>query len=171
MAHKNPSLSKARRKKIYSLVMEYKVRFILASLCMVVVAAASGAMPLLIKPIMDDIFINKNREMLLLLPGLAILVFLMKGMGAYGAEYLMNYIGEKIIRYFRDALYFKITDLPISFIHSEKTGNLMSRITNDVNVVKGMVSTAVINVFRDFFTVIALLIVIFYRDWRLALGA
>ena len=55
MAHKNPTLSKARRKKIISLVLEYKTRFILASLCMVVVAGASGAMPLLIKPIMDDI--------------------------------------------------------------------------------------------------------------------
>jgi subfamily B ATP-binding cassette protein MsbA len=171
MAHKNPTLSKARRNKIISLVLEYKERFILASLCMIVVAATTGAMPLLIKPIIDDIFISKDEGKLLLLPGLAILVFLFKGLGAYGAEYMMNFIGERIIRYFREALYFKITDLPISFLHREKTGNLISRITNDVNVVKGMVSTAVINVFRDFFTVIAMLIVIFYRDWKLALGA
>lgn len=171
MARKNSTLSKARRKKIISLVLKYKVRFILASLCMVVVAGTNGAMALLVKPVMDDIFISQNKEMLLLIPGVAILVFFLKGAGSYGSEYLMNFIGEKIIRYFRDALYFKITDLPISFIHKQKTGNLMSRITNDVNVVKGMVSTAVINVFRDFFSVIVFLCVIFYRDWKLALGA
>jgi len=171
MEKKNPKLTQSRQKKIISLVLKYWKRLLLAALCMIVVAGANGAMALLVKPVMDDIFIKQNRDMLLLIPGIAILVFFLKGAGAYGSEYLMNYIGEKIIRFFRDSLYEKIIDLPISFIHKEKTGALMSRITNDVNIVKGMVSTAVINVFRDFFSVIAFLFVIFYRDWQLALGA
>ncbi|RLC19879.1 MAG: ABC transporter permease [Deltaproteobacteria bacterium] len=171
MEKKNPKLSKSRRKKIISQVSIYRSRLLLAALCMIVVAATNGAMALMVKPVMDDIFISQNKEMLLLIPGIAILIFFLKGAGSYGSEYLMNYIGEKIIRFFRDSLYEKITDLPISFIHKEKTGALMSRITNDVNIVKGMVSTAVINLFRDFFSVIAFLFVIFYRDWQLALGA
>ncbi|RLC01191.1 MAG: ABC transporter permease [Deltaproteobacteria bacterium] len=171
MEKKNPKLSKSRRKKIISQVSIYRSRLLLAALCMIVVAATNGAMALMVKPVMDDIFISQNKEMLLLIPGIAILIFFLKGTGSYGSEYLMNYIGEKIIRFFRDSLYEKITDLPISFIHKEKTGALMSRITNDVNIVKGMVSTAVINLFRDFFSVIAFLFVIFYRDWQLALGA
>ncbi len=171
MEKNNPKLTKSRQKKIIALVSRYWQRLVLASLCMIVVAAANGAMALLVKPVMDDIFISQNKEMLLFIPGIAILVFFLKGLGSFGSEYLMNYIGEKIIRFFRDALYEKITDLPISFIHKEKTGALMSRITNDVNIVKGMVSTAVINVFRDFFSVIAFLFVIFYRDWKLAIGA
>jgi len=171
MENKNPRLTKSRQNKIISLVSKYWKKLILAAFCMIIVAAANGAMALLVKPVMDDIFINQNRDMLLLIPGIAILVFFLKGAGSFGSEYLMNYIGEKIIRFFRDSLYEKIMDLPISFIHKEKTGALMSRITNDVNIVKGMVSTAVINVFRDFFSVIAFLFVIFYRDWQLALGA
>lgn len=167
----NPRLSKTRQKKIISLVSQYWQRMTIAAVCMIVVAGANGAMALLVKPVMDDIFIKQNREMLLLIPGLAILVFFLKGVGSYGSEYLMNFIGEKIIRFFREALYEKITDLPISFIHKEKTGALMSRITNDVNIVKGMVSNAAINLFRDFFSVVAFLFVIFYRDWQLALGA
>lgn len=167
----NPRLSKTRQKKIISLVSQYWQRMTVAAVCMIVVAGANGAMALLVKPVMDDIFIKQNKEMLLLIPGLAILVFFLKGVGSYGSEYLMNFIGEKIIRFFREALYEKITDLPISFIHKEKTGALMSRITNDVNIVKGMVSNAAINLFRDFFSVIAFLFVIFYRDWQLALGA
>lgn len=171
MENKSSKLTKPRQKKIIALVTVYWQKLLFAALCMVVVAGANGAMAFLVKPVMDDIFINQNRDMLLFIPGLAILVFFLKGAGSYGSEYLMNYIGEKIIRYFRDSLYEKITDLPISFIHKEKTGALMSRITNDVNIVKGMVSSAVINVFRDFFSVIAFLFVIFYRDWKLALGA
>jgi len=171
MENKNPKLTKNRQKKIISLVLAYWKRLLLAALCMVVVAGANGAMALLVKPVMDDIFINQNRDMLLLIPGIAILIFFLKGAGTFGSEYLMNYIGENIIRFFRESLYEKIMDLPISFIHKEKTGALMSRITNDVNIVKGMVSTAVINLFRDFFSVIAFLFVIFYRDWQLALGA
>jgi len=143
----------------------------MAALCMVVVAAANGSMAFLVKPVIDDIFVARNREMLVLIPGLAVLVFLLKGMGTFGSEYLMNHIGERIIRFFRNALYERITDLPLAFIHKEKTGALMSRITNDVNIVKGMVSTAVINIFRDFFSIIAFLFVIFYRDWQLACGA
>ncbi|PID74813.1 MAG: ABC transporter permease [Desulfobacterales bacterium] len=99
------------------------------------------------------------------------MVFFLKGLGSYGAEYLMNYIGENIIRFFRQSLYETIMDLPIDFIQREKTGVLMSRITNDVNIVKSMVSTAVVNLFRDSFSVLAFLLVIFYRDWKLACGA
>ena len=171
MKNKRATLSKSRQQVILKLVFLYWKRLVLAAVCMIAVAGANGAMALLVKPVMDDIFIAKNREMLLLIPGLAVLVFLLKGLGSFGSEYLMNYIGEKIIRFFRDSLYEKIIDLPIAFIHKEKTGALMSRITNDVNIVKGMVSTAVINIFRDFFSVIAFLCVIFYRDWQLACGA
>ncbi len=171
MAPKPFSLSKTRQKKMTALILGYWKPLLFAALCMVVVAAANGSMALLVKPVMDDIFIAKDQEKLLLIPGLAILAFFLKGLGSYGAEYLMNYIGEKIIRFFRQSLYETIMDLPIDFIQREKTGVLMSRITNDVNVVKSMVSTAVVNLFRDSFSVLAFLIVIFYRDWKLACGA
>ncbi|MBU2629006.1 MAG: ABC transporter permease, partial [Proteobacteria bacterium] len=105
MDNKNPKLTKTRQKKIISLVSIYWKRLALAAVCMIVVAAANGAMALLVKPVMDDIFINRNKEMLLLIPGIAILVFFLKGFGSYGSEYLMNYIGKKIIRFFRDSLY------------------------------------------------------------------
>jgi len=75
MDSNNTGLSGTRQKKIIELVTAHWKRLALASLCMVVVAGANGAMALLVKPVMDDIFIAKNKEMLLLIPGLAILVF------------------------------------------------------------------------------------------------
>jgi subfamily B ATP-binding cassette protein MsbA len=171
MKSKKIRLSKERRQKIIRMVFAHWKKIALAALCMVVVAGANGTMALLVKPVLDDIFIAKDSSKLLLIPGLAILVFFLKGAGSYGSEYLMNHVGQRIIRDFRDSLYEKIMNLPIAYIHKEKTGALMSRITNDVNIVKGMVSTAVISLFRDSFSVVAFLFVLFYRDWQLALGA
>nr|WP_321403722.1 ABC transporter transmembrane domain-containing protein [uncultured Desulfobacter sp.] len=171
MKSNKSSLSKERRQKIVRMVFAHRKKIVLAALCMVVVAGANGGMALLVKPVLDDIFIARDSSKLLLIPGLAVLVFFLKGAGSYGSEYLMNYVGERIIRDLRDSLYDKVMNLPISYIHREKTGALMSRITNDVNIIKGMVSTAVISLFRDSFSVVAFLCVIFYRDWKLALGA
>ncbi len=164
-------LSQERRQKIIQMVLAHWIKIVLAALCMVVVAGANGSMALLVKPVLDDIFIARDSTKLLIIPGLAVLVFFLKGVGSYGSEYLMNHVGQRIVRDFRDMLYEKIMTLPIAYIHKEKTGVLMSRITNDVNVLKGMVSTAVISLFRDCFSVVAFLSVIFYRDWKLALGA
>jgi subfamily B ATP-binding cassette protein MsbA len=80
-------------------------------------------------------------------------------------------VGESIIRELRDNLYERIQGLPIAFFQEEKTGTLMSRITNDVHIIKNMVSTAVTSSLRDIFTITGLTFVIFYRDWKLALIA
>ena len=143
----------------------------MAMLCMLVMAAATSATAFLVKPVLDDIFFNKNIQMLTLIPVAVIVIYLLRGLGMYGQEYLMSYVGQGIIRRLRNMLYDHIQDLPLSFFHAEKTGVLMSRITNDVNIIKSMVSTAVTSVLRDCFTIIGLTGVIFYRDWKLALYA
>jgi subfamily B ATP-binding cassette protein MsbA len=138
---------------------------------MLVIAAASSATAFLVKPVLDDIFFNKNLTMLKIIPAAVVVIYLLRGLGMYGQDYLMNYVGESIIQHLRNDLYDRIQDLPISFFHREKTGVLMSRITNDVNIIKTMVSTAVTGSLKDSFTVIGLTFVIFYRDWKMALFA
>ena len=140
-------------------------------ICMLVMAGARSAIPFLIKPVVDDIFINKDVGMLKLIPLAVITIFLMLGFAMYYQEYLMNYVGQNIIRRLRNLLYDRIQDLSISFFQKEKTGVLMSRVTNDVNIIKNMVSSAVTGSLRDFFAVIGLTFVIFYRDWKMALVA
>ncbi|SLM30116.1 Lipid A export ATP-binding/permease protein MsbA [Desulfamplus magnetovallimortis] len=140
-------------------------------ICMLLVAATTAASAYLVKPMLDDIFVNRNRSGLLIIPVAAILIFFIKGIAAYGQQYWMSYVGEQIIKELRNSLYDHIIELPISFFHKEKTGVLMSRITNDVNIVKAMVSTAVTSLLLDLFTVVGLTCVIFYMDWKLAVGA
>jgi len=162
---------KNRHKHILSLVKENKLRLFLAMVCMLVIAISTSATAFLVKPVLDDIFFNKDHQMLIIIPIAVILIYFLRGLGSYGQEYLMNYVGEGIIRNLRNDLYDRIQDLPLAFFHKEKTGVLMSRITNDVNIIKAMVSTAVTGSLKDSFTIVGLTLVIFYRDWKMALFA
>ncbi|MFW5853802.1 MAG: ABC transporter transmembrane domain-containing protein, partial [Thermodesulfobacteriota bacterium] len=136
--------------------------------CMLVIAATTSATAFLVKPVLDDIFFNKDRGMLTLIPLAVILIYFLRGAATYGQEYLMNYVGEGIIRRLRNMLYNHIQDLDLAFFQKERTGVLMSRITNDVNIIKSMVSTSVTSMLRDAFTIVGLTGVIFYRDWKMA---
>jgi len=160
-----------RHKRILALIKENKLRLFLAMVCMLVIALASSATAFLVKPVLDDIFFNKNITMLKIIPLAVVLIYFLRGLGMYGQDYLMNYVGENIIKDLRNELYDRIQDLPIAFFHKEQTGVLMSRITNDVNIIKTMVSTAVTGSLKDSFTILGLTFVIFYRDWKMALFA
>jgi len=162
---------KDRYRHLLLLIKDQWFRLFLAMICMLVIAGANSAIPFLVKQVVDDIFINKDVRMLMLIPLAVIIIYLVFGLAMYFQEYLMNYVGLNIIRQLRNSLYDRIQDLPISFFQREKTGVLMSRVTNDVNIIKNMASSAVTGSLRDFFTIIGLTFVIFYRDWELAFFA
>ena len=162
---------KDRHRRILSLVKKNSWRLIFAAGCSLMISGATTTMGYLIKPVIDDIFVSRDTTGLVFLPLLVIAVFLIKGLGNYGQEYFMNYVGEDIIRRLRNQLYDRIQDLPLAFFQKERTGTLMSRITNDVNILKAMVSTAVTGSLRDASTIIGLTAVIFYQNWRMAIIA
>ena len=162
---------KDRHRRILALIKENSGRLILAAVCSLMMSGATTAMGYLIKPVIDDIFVNRNTTGLIVLPLVVIVVFLVNGLGRYGQEYFMNYVGEDIIRRLRNQLYDRIQDLSLAFFQKERTGTLMSRITNDVNILKSMVSTAVTSSMRDIATIVGLTAVIFYQNWRMAILA
>ncbi len=159
---------RSRHKRILSLIKENRYRLLFAMLLMLLVGVSTGATAFLVKPILDDIFLKQDTFMLKVIPIAVIVIYFFRGAAEYGHSYLMNYVGQNVIKKLRDELYSKICDLPLSFFYQERTGRLMSRVTNDVSIIKGMVSTAVTGALRDCFTIISLTFVIFYRDWQLA---
>ncbi|PIE71990.1 MAG: lipid A export permease/ATP-binding protein MsbA [Deltaproteobacteria bacterium] len=160
-----------RHRSILSLISVHQYRLGIAMLCMLLFSATTTATAYLIEPVLDEIFVNKRMDMLLLLPAAVIGVCFFRGLAMYGQEYFMNYVGQRIIRNLRDRVYAHLMTLPVAFFHHEKTGVLMSRITNDVNIIKSMVSTAVTSALRDCFSIILLVVFLFYQCWDLALGA
>jgi len=160
-----------RHREIVAMIMAHRFKLIISMICSLLIAGSSLASAWLVGPVVDEMFANKNLAMIRILPLAIIVVYLIRGIGVFGQEYYMSYVGQDIIRLLRNRLYGRIQDLPISFFQAEKTGVLMSRITNDVNLIKNMVSDTVKTSIRDIFSIVFLTGLIFYRDWQLALIA
>ena len=139
--------------------------------CMLFVSAATSGSAFLVKPVLDDVFFKKDLIMLKLIPLAIVAIFMLKGLFDYGQAYLMSYVGQRIIADLREKIYNHLQSLSLSFFTRNPTGTLMSRITNDVSMVQGAVTDAVTGLLKDFFTIIGLVAVVFYRDWRLAIVA
>ena len=147
----------------------YRGKLIIAMVGMVIVAGFNAAQAYMVKPLLDEIFVNKDRVLLNILPLALLALFLVKGVFYFIYSYLLEWVGQCVIRDLRNSLYAHLNRLSLSFFHNMPTGELISRIMNDVAMLQGAVSHALIRVLRDFFSVIGLLCVIFIMDWRLAL--
>ena len=155
-------------KRILKLVKPYWFRMAVAIVLMAIVGSLSGLTAYLVKPVMDGIFVEKNTMMLRVLPLVVLVVFFVRSLCDWGQRYQMRYVGLKIISDLRQRLYNHFQDLSLAFIEKSSTGVLMSRITNDVNMLQGAVSAAITSFLKDSFTMIGLIFVVFYQDWRLA---
>jgi len=138
---------------------------------MVGVAALTATLAFLIKPAVDYMFFEKNFQMLLLLPVAVALVFLAKGFCDYGQYYLMAFVGQSVIRDLRERMSVKLEDMSVGFFVRHTTGELLSRMNNDVAMVQGAVTNAVTGIVKDSLTVVFLVFVCFYRDFVLAMIA
>jgi len=158
-------------RRLLKLSRPHTAKFFLAMLCMLAVGSSTAAAAYLVKPALDEIFLNKNADTLIWIPIAVLIIYLLKGLGSYGQTVLMSYIGHRVVADLRYDLYRHIQLQPLSFFTKNPTGTLMSRITYDVNLIRDTVSEAVTSILKDTFTLIALVCVIFYRDWKLALIA
>src|SRR6056297_3632338 len=154
-------------KRVFSYFKPYKLRISLALIAMVVAAACSGATAFLVKPALDEIFINKDKTALAIIPALIVGVFLLKGLARFVQNYEMNVSGLKVLEKLRQELYEKIIYLPVRFFDDNQIGNLMARILNDVTQVRSSLP-ALVRISREALTMVGLLGVVFYRDPFLA---
>lgn len=145
--------------------------FLLALLGMVLSAVGTAASAYLVKPVLDDIFIEKNLDALYLLPYAIVLVYLMKGGGKYMQVYFSAFIGLDIIRKIRNRLLDQMLSLDLSFFHHFRTGELISRNVNDVGMIKAIVSTMIPEIGRQTLTAMGLLAVVIYQSPRLSFFA
>lgn len=161
----------SRYRNLLGYIKDNRFRLYAAMFCMLVTSLTTAAMAYLVRPVIDKIFVTGDASMLRLIPLVVIVVALLQGLGMYGQEVFLIRVAQGIIKEFRDRLYAKITVLPLAFFHEKKTGVLMSRITNDIQLIKSVVAHAITYLIRDVFTLIGLLFVTFYQIWQLALVA
>jgi len=146
----------------------YKKQFVFAIIGMLMVAAGTSGTAYVIKPVLDEIFINKDKEMLQLLPLAVIFLYSLKGFGRYIQTYYVAYIGSDIIRIIRDKFLSHILTQNLKFFNRKHGGELVSRVTNDINSIQSGVSSHIATILLESFTVIALMGVVIYQSPKLA---
>lgn len=138
---------------------------------MIGVALATASLAFLVKPALDDIFFRKDSWMLVCIPVAVAVVYVLKGLCDFSQYFLMAYVGQSVIRDLREEMFSKIENMSVSFFVKHSTGELLSSMNNDVSLVQGAMTNAITGLVRDAVTVVALVFVVFYRDFWLALIA
>ncbi|HEX9285363.1 MAG TPA: lipid A export permease/ATP-binding protein MsbA [Nitrospirales bacterium] len=147
----------------------YWGRLVAAAICSGLVAAFTGAYAWLVRPAIDEVFINRNETWLILLPVVLMAVSALKGVASYGQTYLMVYVGTRVVTDIRQQLFGHLMRLPISFHLKNPSSRMMSRVINDVNWIQNAVSGVLKDLFQQSLTFLVLLGVVFYQNWRLTL--
>ncbi len=146
----------------------YKRQFFFAIIGMIAVAVGTAGTAQLIKPVLDDVFINKNREMLALMPFLLVGVFALKGVGQYIQTYYMSYIGLDVVRKLRNKLVKHLSYQDMQFFQTMHTGEILSRVTNDIGRIQTVVTSMIPNLIRESLTIVALTGYVIYESPKLA---
>ncbi len=155
--------------RLFGYARPYRGRFAVAIAAMVVYATATAGVAYLIRPVIDQV-LPYGTGLLQWCVAL-LLVYLVKGLGAYASAFVMTDIGQRVVRDLRDQLFRHILDQSATFFSRHTSGQLMSRITNDVNQVQQAVSETVGDLMREGLSVVGLALFLFYKDARLALVA
>ena len=148
--------------------MGYKKEFIFAILGMVAVAVGTVGTAHLLKPILDDIFINKDKEMLAWIPVMIVGIFTLKSVGKFVQTYFTAYIGDDVVRKLRDKLTLHLMHQDIAYLNKMRSGELLSRITNDLTRIQNVVSVLLPAVMIKVMLIITLSGYIIYQSPRLA---
>ena len=156
-------------KRLLSYIKPYRGLFIVALICMLGESLMNSASAWIVKNILDDIFIDKDMEMLRVIPLTIIEIFILMSIFMYAHTCIMSTIGQRIITRLRNMLYSAIQRQPLSFFGNNSTGTLMARITYDINLVSDSISNGLSTVLKEFFSLILLLGLLFMRDVQLAL--
>src|SRR4051812_22263155 len=147
----------------------YRGRFVVALVAMLLYAGASAGVAALIKPIVDRVLPGVEGLPFSYWAALILVAYLVKGLASYFSAYLMTDIGQRVVRDIRDRLFRHILDQSTAFFSRRTTGQLMSRITNDVGQIQQAVSETIGDLLREGLSAIGYIGVMFYFEWRLAL--
>ena len=146
----------------------YKLQFFYSLIGIILVAASTSGTAYAIQPLLDDIFINKDQNMLYLMPFIIIALYTAKGFGRYIQAYYISFIGQDITRIVRDKLFSHVLTLDMDFFQKRHGGELVSRIVNDINRIQSAVSNSVAEFLRETLTIIGLIGLVIYHSPELA---
>lgn len=150
-------------------VKPYLFRAMCAGLCTIIAAGGTAYLPWVIKDMVDQVLRDKNTEMLNYIALSIVVIFVIRGIAFYGQSYLMSYVGQRVIIDIRRAVFTKLQRLSMSFYDKNKTGTIMSYVTNDVSALQGALVDNVVEMITESVILIASIVMMIYLDWKLFL--
>ncbi len=150
---------------------KYINKIILSVFFTLVLAGSTSAVAYLLDPAIKQLFIEQNKTYIYLIPGLIILAFALKGLSLYLAKVIMINVSEEVKKDIQTDMFSSLIKADTELVDSKHSGKFIGNLTNDVNMITALVSTAILNLFKDSLTLIGLLAVMFYQNWKLSLIA
>ena len=149
----------------------YTGQLLLAVFFMIIAAAMTASIAQLMQPVLDDVLGEKNASMIKPVGVAIFITFFVRGISSYIHTIIMNKVGQSIIADIQKDLFSHFMCLDLSFFHNNPSGQLISRVVNDVSVVRIAVSDSLTGIGKNFMTLMFLVAVMFYQDWKLTLLA
>ena len=134
-------------------------------------AASTSSVAYLLDPAIKELFINKSETLLFVIPSLIVLAFIIKGSSLYLAKVIMIGVAEEVKKDMQTDMFASLIKADTESIDNKHSGKFIGNLMNDVNMIVNLISTAILNLFKDSLTLIGLLSVMFYQNWKLTLVA
>ena len=150
-------------------VSKHIPRLLIAALFMVIVAGTTALNAWILEPVFDEVFLDQNEDMLLLIPLAVIAIALIKGISTFAQAYLMSAVGQSVIAALQGDLFAHLMRADLAYFHKMTTGRLISNFLNDVQHLQEMLGRALSGMAKDSVTLVFLIALLFYQDWRLAI--
>ena len=159
-------------KRLYSDYTKKYLRNILISVFFsLLLAGSTSSIAYLLDPAINELFIKQSDNLIYIIPFYIVLAFALKGMSLYFAKVIMINVAEEVRRDVQTDMFSSLIHADTQLIDKEHSGKFITNLSNDVNMITGLISTAILNLFKDSLTLIGLLTVMFYQNWKLSLVA
>ncbi len=166
-------IQNSTKKLLYRIFQNYirkhNKKLFISFFCMIIVSATTAINAWMMQPVLDDIFIKKDERLILIIPLVILLIAILKGFSSYFQSILMSFIGYKIVADLQNDMFRTLLKCDISYFSKTNSGTLISRFLADVGALSRGVHNVVINIIKDFFTLVFLIGVLFYHNSNLAL--
>lgn len=155
--------------RLLNYVRPYLLRLILAVLCTCLAAGCNLYLPWIIKDVVDKVLVQKDVRMLYLIAASIVVVFIIRGLFFYGQSYLMSWVGQRVVIDIRGAIFRKLQRLSMSFYDKNKTGTIMSYVTNDVAALQVAMVDKAVELVTEGLVLIGSIAAMLWLDWKLTL--
>ena len=159
-------------KRLYkNYTKKYLKNILISVFFTLILAGSTSSVAYLLDPAIKQLFIKQDESLIIIIPVLIIIAFAVKGLSLYFAKAIMINVSHEVQKDVQTDMFKSLINADTQLIDSEHSGKFISNLTNDVNMLVNLISTAILNLFKDSLTLIGLLTVMFYQNWKLSLIA